>query len=184
MTAKVSRFAACLILLLAAPILVTSVAEAQTFSVLFTFTNVSQGFQPMGPLAFDATGNIYGMALYGGGPGNFGTVFRLDTHGNFTVLHSFAGTPDGWWPIWGPVLDKAGTHIFGTTPFGGITTKSCHGECGVIFKVTQTGKETVIYRFGRHRELFGALPQSGIITDATGSLYGTASFGGPTDTGT
>ena len=44
---------------------------------------------------FDAAGNLYGTTQYGGTAGGFGTVFKLDTKGNESVLYSFAGTPDG-----------------------------------------------------------------------------------------
>jgi uncharacterized repeat protein (TIGR03803 family) len=183
MKSKVSR-SLYLILLLAGFVLFTSLAGAQVFTVLFTFSDMSQGFEPVGPLALDPAGNLYGMATYGGGSGNFGTVYKLDTQGNLTVLHTFTGTPDGWWPVWGPVVDKTGAHIYGTTPRGGRTNRACGGQCGVIFKLTQAGKETVIYRFGRDNALFGSFPQFGIIRDEAGGLSGTATFGGPADQGT
>lgn len=184
MKSKHSLRPACLILLVAASMLLTTSARAQTFNVLFTFTDLSQGFQPIGPVALDPAGNVYGMAMHGGLPGSFGTVFKVDTNGNFTSLHSFAGTPDGWWPVWGPVVDKNGAHIYGTTPRGGRTNRACGGQCGIIFKLTQAGKETIIFRFGRKSALFGSFPQFGVIRDDAGALYGTATLGGPADRGT
>jgi uncharacterized repeat protein (TIGR03803 family) len=183
MTAKIFSISASLILIVIASLMVTSPVAAQTFTVLFTFTNVSQGFEPWGPLALDAAGNIYGTAFYGGGASNYGTVFKVDTGGTLSVLHSFTGIPDGFWPQGGLVVDKSGQFVFGATPRGGNKSKLCSGACGTIFRLTQAGEEKMIYRFGRMNKQFGAFPQFGLSGDANPNIYGSATFGGPDDTG-
>ena len=50
-----------------------------------------------GSLAMDATGNLYGDTLQGGTDGE-GTVFKVDTAGNESVLHTFTGGGDGATP--------------------------------------------------------------------------------------
>jgi uncharacterized repeat protein (TIGR03803 family) len=70
-------------------------AQAQTFTVLHTFTNTADGATPIAGLTLDKVGNLYGTTLYGGTAGGFGTVFKLDIKGKLILLHSFAGTPDG-----------------------------------------------------------------------------------------
>ncbi len=61
----------------------------------------------------DSAGNLYGTTFYGGTTG-YGSVFKLDTAGKLTVLHSFKDAPDGAHPIAGLVLDKAG-NLYGNT---------------------------------------------------------------------
>ena len=69
-------------------------AQAQTLSVLYTFTGGADGGSPVGGLIRDAEGNLYGTTCCDGAHGA-GTVFMLDTGGNETVLYSFTGGADG-----------------------------------------------------------------------------------------
>jgi len=184
MTPQSSLSPTILITILLTLVVAAPPSPAQTFSVVATFSDLSQGFQPLGPLAIDAAGNLYGTTFLGGNASSYGTAFKVDPSGTIIVLHTFTGTPDGWWPAGGIVLDKHGTHIFGATTRGGKTSTFCGGQCGTIFKVDQSGKETVIYRFGRMHEQFGIFPQDGPIIAPDGALYGTATFGNPHDTGT
>lgn len=41
-------------------------------------------------MAWDSQHNIYGTTTLGGANG-YGTVFKLDSSGNFTILYSFTG---------------------------------------------------------------------------------------------
>jgi uncharacterized repeat protein (TIGR03803 family) len=68
-------------------------------------------------LVRDKAGNLYGTTLIGGSSGS-GTVFKVDTTGKETVLHSFTNAPDGASPYAGLVMDKAG-NLYGTTLIGG-----------------------------------------------------------------
>jgi uncharacterized repeat protein (TIGR03803 family) len=102
--------------------------------VLYSFTGGLDGGSPYyGSLALDAAGNLFGTTRYGG-EAQLGTVFKLtrSPHShkwNETVLHSFAGAPDGVNPIFGLVLDPAG-NLYGTTPAGGIN------DLGAVFEIT------------------------------------------------
>lgn len=107
-------------------------------TVLHEFTGTDGSF-PVGSLLRDAAGNLYGTTGSGGDlacphPGGCGVVFKLDTAGNETVLHSFTGGADGWYPIEGLIQDAAG-NLYGTTSYGGQLTCSNGTGCGVIFKV-------------------------------------------------
>jgi len=93
-------------------------AQAQTFTVLYTFTNTAQGWQPEAAPILDSSGNLYGTTLFGGTAGGFGTVFRLDTKGNESVLYSFSGTPDGEDPDGSLVADRSG-NLYGNSLYGG-----------------------------------------------------------------
>jgi uncharacterized repeat protein (TIGR03803 family) len=159
-------------------------AQAQTFTVLYTFAGYpADGGRPYAGLLRDAAGNLYGTTVYGGNndscPGSgigCGTVFKLDTHGVETVLHSFTG-PNGANPLASLIMDAKGD-LYGTTRFGGIV-KDCTGNgfagCGVVFKLSK-GKETVLHRFTDGED--GAWPWDGLIADASGALYGTTYLGG------
>jgi uncharacterized repeat protein (TIGR03803 family) len=97
-------------------------------TVLYTFTGGADGGQPLGGLIRDPAGNLYGAATYGA-TADSGTVYKLDTAGNYTVLYSFNcdGT-DGCWPWAGVVRDAAG-NLYGTTYEGGKR------GTGVVFKI-------------------------------------------------
>jgi uncharacterized repeat protein (TIGR03803 family) len=54
----------------------------------------------------DPAGNLYGTTTSGGAYG-FGTVFKLDSSGNETVLYSFTGSPsDGSFPSAELIIDQ------------------------------------------------------------------------------
>lgn len=95
--------------------------------VLHSFTAGADGIAPQGALVRDAAGNLYGTTPYGGTAG-YGTVFKLDTSGTETVLHSFTGATDGAHPYDALVRDVAG-NLYGTTAGGGA-----YGH-GVVFKL-------------------------------------------------
>ena len=72
---------------------------------------------PTSTMIMDSAGNLYGSTLEGGQYGS-GTVFKLDTSGNLTTLHSFNGT-DGEYPA-GPLVRDAAGNLYGTTEKGGV----------------------------------------------------------------
>jgi uncharacterized repeat protein (TIGR03803 family) len=89
---------------------------------------------------------------------------------SFVVLHSFAGPPtDGANPLASLLRDAAG-NLYGTTYFGGAS------KAGVVFKLSPTGAETVLYSFTGGAD--GANPTAGLFRDAAGNLYGTTEYGG------
>ena len=112
--------------------------SAGNLTVLYDFTVATDGEYP-NSLVRDSAGNLYGVTMGGGTGsgcyyGSCGTVFKLDTSGTKTVLHSFTGT-DGQLPN-SLFMDKSG-NLYGTT-LGGGKGHGCsyyHG-CGTVFKVT------------------------------------------------
>jgi uncharacterized repeat protein (TIGR03803 family) len=71
-------------------------AQAQTFTVLYNFTDAPDGAFPFAGLLMDASGNLYGTTEAGGvspGSGGCGTVFKLAPDGNETVPYSFCKVP-------------------------------------------------------------------------------------------
>jgi len=75
---------------------ISCAAFAQTETVLYDFQAPGDGAVPFAGVIRDQAGNFYGTTDDGGATGR-GTVFKLDTAGNETVLHSFSG-PDGSTP--------------------------------------------------------------------------------------
>ena len=150
--------------------------------ILHSFSN-SDGSTPLAALTFDASGNLYGTTFYGGAY-DWGTVFRLTpgAKGQWSekVLHNFDyNGVDGYDPRANVIFDHAGK-LYGTTVIGGNTTN------GAVFEMSP-GKggswtEKVIYNFTGGSD--GSLATTGLIFDASGSLYGTALAGGSGGSGT
>ncbi len=95
---------------------------------------------------YGATGA--GGAGVGGTPGHAcGTVFRMTPSGTVTTLRSFcanAGCTDGALPT--GVVEGPDGAFYGTTNFGG-SSDFCDAGCGTIFKITKSGRFTMLYSF-------------------------------------
>jgi uncharacterized repeat protein (TIGR03803 family) len=143
----------------------------RVLTTLHTFTGTPDGDNPTAPVVLDSAGNIYGTTRRGGANG-LGTVFKIDSTGVETILHSFNGT-DGKTPN-GLIRDPAG-NLYGTTVEGGI------GGSGVVFRINKSGVEQTLYKFTGPD---GAQPYAGLTRDAAGNLYGTTDTGGDFGKGT
>jgi uncharacterized repeat protein (TIGR03803 family) len=159
-------------------------------TVLYSFTGIgANGIYPQAGVIFDAAGNLYGTTQCGGAKpctNNLGgTVFEL-THPargeqvwTETVLHAFGGPAGGSNPWAGLTFDEAG-NLYGTTYNGG--SGSCEYGCGTVFRLAPPNagktawKETVLHSFADGAD--GGYPRAGVILDAVGNLYTTASYGG------
>jgi uncharacterized repeat protein (TIGR03803 family) len=146
---------------------------AGLYSVLHYFTGVPDGWAP-NDLLRDPQGNIFGTTQAGGmegscSLGSCGTIYKLDTAGNETILYSFTGGIDGGSPHAGLIWDAQG-NLYGTTYAGGT-----YG-LGVIYKLDQTGKLTVLHTFRGSPD--GANPHGRLLWGLDGKLYGTALYGG------
>jgi uncharacterized repeat protein (TIGR03803 family) len=153
-------------------------------TVLYSFAGGADGSKPIAGLLRDAAGNLYGTTSNGGlsdcADSGCGVVYKLDTAGHLTVLHSFTGRADGSGPNGGLLRDAAG-NLYGTTSNGGHLS-GCNGSgCGVVYKLDPVGCETVLHTFSGLSD--GSQPLAGVIADATGNLYGTTEYGGKGDNG-
>ena len=153
---------------------------AGTETLIYSFSAINQGLGPNGGLLQDSAGNFYGTTAGGGYDhkpckklAGCGLVYKL-TNGNETVLYNFLGSTDGDEPNGTLVLDKQG-NLYGTTYSGG--SGGGGHEAGTIFKVTPTGTETVVHRFGAVAA-DGKFPNAGMVMDKKGNLYGTTIYGG------
>jgi len=166
------------IVVVAALLIVSSLtspsSQAQTLTVLHAFTNVPDGGNP-NPVIRDAEGNLFGTTMWGGiecaGDGyTCGTVFKVDSAGNETVLYRFRGLQDGALPVGGLVEDAQG-NLYGTTEGNGAIL-----AVSTVFKLDPTGKETVLYRFDDVPG--GCCADATLVLDPAGNLYGTSPYDG------
>lgn len=146
---------------------VYEVSASGTFTTLYSFPDAAHGMYPNAALLRDSAGDLYGTTQYGGASDR-GTVFKLDSAGNETVLYSFSGA-DGAYPESQLAMDSSG-NLYGTTIEGGASNS------GTVFRLTPGGTEAVLYSFGGSPD--GAYPTSGVVLDAAGNLYGTTYHGG------
>jgi len=150
----------------------TPSASGWAESPLYAFQCGIDG-SPAAGVVFDSSGNLYG-ATYTGGSGGGGTVFELTPSNgswSFTVLYSFTGN-SACGPESNLTMDQAG-NLYGTTV--------CDGAYGYgsVFKLKASGggwTYTSVYDFKGGAD--GSYPNSGVLFDANGNLYGTASSGG------
>jgi len=164
------------------PVGFAQAARAQTYTVIYNFT-VSGGVLPAAGLTIDAAGNLYGTTTQSS---YYGSVFKLSHRGSgwvFTPLYLFQGGDDGAAPIARVVFGPDGS-LYGTTEDGGGL---CSGPgCGTVFKLRPPAAacktalcpwtETVLYRFAGNPD--GAVPDSEVVFDAVGNMYGTTLVGG------
>ena len=173
------------------------------FSPLYLFAGRDGGNDGAGPtasLTIGPDGSLYGTTAYGGAHGEgdacngsrngytgCGTVFSLRPPAtacrnalcfwNETVLYRFGGTFDGSYPEGDVVFNETG-NIYGTTQSGGLY--ACEGFlCGTVFELTPSSggwNETVLWNFGEGSDGWG--PESGLVFDKAGNLYGTTGLGG------
>lgn len=137
------------------------------FTVLWSFTDGSDGAEPMTALTFGSDENIYGTSN-GDNETNDGAVFYLDNFGDFNVIHSFTGVPDGANPS-GTLVEVSPGMLYGTTFSGGS------GNQGTIFMATSSGGYQVIHNFNNTD---GAGPNGGLVLAGDGNYYGTTAWGG------
>ena len=141
-------------------------------TVLHKFTGIPDGYFPEALLVSDKAGNLYGTT-YEGGADSLGAVFKIDTTRKEAVLYSFTGPPDGGgdgaFSYEGVIRDPAG-NLYGVTSKGGAS------GAGVVYELDTTGKETLLYSFSGGAD--GGDPDSALLFDSKGNLYGTTANGG------
>ena len=123
--------------------------SGNNFTVLHTFSG-SDGWSPVAPLIQGSDGSFYGTTWAGGdltcgtyyfnvgsnypysSAGGCGTVFKMDSAGNVTVLHAFEEpqSGDGNAPYAGLLFGTDG-NLYGTTYYGGTSI-----YFGTVFRLT------------------------------------------------
>jgi uncharacterized repeat protein (TIGR03803 family) len=149
-------------------------------TILYTFSDFVHGGDDLNSApVFDAAGNLYGAAQYGGDincgyNGNgCGVIYKYDAGGHMRAFHTFTNYASGEFPWSGVAIGLDGT-LYGSAA-GGDLKCNAPGGCGVIYKLTPSGTYTVLHRFhGRQDGLFPGY----VTADGSGNVYGTTSQGG------
>jgi uncharacterized repeat protein (TIGR03803 family) len=95
-------------------------------------------------------------------------LVTVSSASTFKVFYTFSGK-DGSFPNGDLLADSAG-NLYGTAQFGGSSVY------GVVFKLSPTGKETILYNFTGKAD--GGIPIGRVMMDKSGNLYGMTSLGG------
>jgi len=150
-----------------------------TETVLHKFpTGNNDGTYPVGIPTLDVQGNLFGVTGDGGEAG-LGTIWELSPGKgrawSETVLFSFAegGTSQPNAPYAGVILDANG-NLYGTTVEGG---SGCEGfGCGAVYRFSPKRRElSELLDFGTTTT---NSPESPLLMDKEGNLYGTTTSGG------
>ena len=144
----------------------------------FPVTRGTYAGRPVGGLAIDASGNLYGAT-------SFGLIFELSPPGAGSSKWTYQTIAnlenDGITLIGSLLLSSSGT-LFG------VSSTSTEYQNGSIFQLVPPsgGQGTWTYQtlYGFQGGSDGAVPLAGVIADAKGNLYGTTSEGGTPNKGT
>jgi uncharacterized repeat protein (TIGR03803 family) len=154
------------------------------FTTLWGFGGTGDGHGPIGPLAVDSNGAVYG-ATEGAGPAGEGIVFQLVPPAaagdawTENIIFAFNGGSNGCCPHGGVAFGPDGL-LYGTSPFGG--PGGPFGGSGTVFQLTPPSAggsawtETLLHTFTDGSD--GGDPEAGVVFGAGGILYGTTSQGG------
>jgi len=144
-----------------------------TFSALDANGNNEDGAIPGNALTAGPGGVFYGTAQFGGMNGS-GTIFKITTKGDFTVLHTFSAldanghNQDGASPLRNVVIGKDGK-LYGTNRWGGQNTCTFTSNgCGVTWVMDQTGRNFKVLHHFTTAEGHGA----SLIQGSDGFFYG------------
>jgi len=147
-------------------------------TILYRFSDPSQGRYPESALIFDAGGNLYGTTSAGGNTSciDCGTVFELSPSAGgwtYTMLYAFTGVYGDQYPQYSLSSDSNG-NLYGTTYGPNLTMRF-----GNIFELVRTSGGwiyTSLYEFTGGTD--GGEPVSDVVWDREGNMLGTANTGG------
>lgn len=179
------------------------------YQVIYNFGDQpGDGALPNGSLIVGNDGALYGTALVGGDArcsdpslsprvSGCGTIFRITTSGEMTILHAFGPDLIGGINPSGGILRGPDGAFYGTARGGG--TGQCinsFGGCGTVFRITSAGAFNVVYEFSKPSTRLpgetlpgsdGFTPIQNLWLGRDGLFYGGTYSGGVTtssDTGT
>jgi uncharacterized repeat protein (TIGR03803 family) len=129
-----------------------------SYTNLYSLRSTNDGSDPITGLTQLADGYFYGTASTGGTNG-YGSVFKINSVGSFSVLHFFSGGADGANPV-GKLADGADGYLYGTTT-------------STVFKTDTNGNLMTLCLLTNTE---GA-PEGGLIRGSDGCFYDTTVYG-------
>jgi uncharacterized repeat protein (TIGR03803 family) len=129
--------------------------------VLHSFNIARDGYEPYSGLVQATDGNFYGTTFVGG-PSGYGTIYRISSTGDFSVLYSFDRADV---QPWTPLFQHTNGILYGTTTWGGAYGK------GVFYSLDIGAPPFVrlVTTFGKLGQTIGILGQG--FTGATGASF-------------
>jgi uncharacterized repeat protein (TIGR03803 family) len=171
---------------------VFKIDTAGHLTTLYSFTGGTDGAQPEEALLEVGEGLFYGTTLFGGDPSctvstytGCGTIFAIDSLGDFSMLHGFSGGSEGGVPF-SSLIQASDGDFYGTATAGGDPscsviasgeTYSTYIGCGTVFKMDSADDVSALYSFtGSPSD--GSNPFATLVEGSDGYLYGTTRWGG------
>jgi uncharacterized repeat protein (TIGR03803 family) len=155
------------------------ISPAGAYEIVHNFTGccgTGDGENPAAGLTLASNGELYGTTRWGG-TGNNGSIFKMNSAGTVTILHSFVeNDPNGSQPL-GALIQASDGNLYGTCYASGA------GANGTVFRISMAGAFEKIYDFVGGTGNVGYLTHAGVIQASDGNLYGTAVGGGGDDLG-
>ncbi len=149
--------------------------QAQTFSVIYTYTGGGGSAHAIAGVTIDRHGNLFGTTGWGGGDAP-GTVYELQkTNSNFVYseLKIFGDGSNGAFPWDPPTIGPNGSLYVTTNNDGaddGGTVLNLQPPANICRSISCPWNETNLYNFTRGSD--GGNPQSGVTFDSHGNMYG------------
>ncbi len=152
------------------------VTTAGSFSAFYHFKWGTDGGYPDCTLAKDPSGNLYGITGFSGANG-YGTIFKVTTGGQFTVLRAMSLAADGGYAE-GSLIRSSDGNLYGMAAQGGVAGS------GTIFRIGTTGGTTFKVLVNLHDNAQGNFPKGTLVQGKDGAFYGTNSESGKNKYGT
>jgi uncharacterized repeat protein (TIGR03803 family) len=161
-TARRNNIRPVIFALACAALAVATLAQAQTYTPLYSYgtqTGDPRNPVPNGLMAQGRDGNLYTTTSMGGATSG-GAAFNITTSGSITKLFDFASNEAA---IGGLTLGFDG-NFYGTTSGGGTS------NVGTVFKLTPAGQRTTLWNFTSFND--GANPSYAPLQGQDGNFYG------------
>jgi uncharacterized repeat protein (TIGR03803 family) len=129
----------------------------------------AEGAFPEAALVQGGNGYLYGTTTYGGVPhGGLGVVYRVNSGGSFTVIHSFTSNNTGNGPS--ELVQGRDGNFYGTAGGG------ASGD-GLVFTIAADGTYTIVHSFSSSTDLATGGTE-GLTEGFDGNFYGVCGASG------
>ena len=146
---------------------VFQVTPSGTVTVLYGFTDTTDGEGPWAPPIMASDGNLYGVTQ-----GSPSVAYKITMPAaTFSVLANLPSNSIA------PLIVGSDGNFYGTTVKGGTANQ------GTVFQLTKKGVLKIVYSFGANGS-DGLTPDGAVLQGADGKLYGTTYWGGSSGLGT